>query len=83
MEHGNIRQYLRKLQDEGAFQYQDAVSKIHKWVCLQLSIIPASAVANSNREKILEIIAGLSYLHRQGIVHGDLRGVSTVLLSRP
>jgi serine/threonine protein kinase len=43
---------------------------------LFVSAQPSSVTALTSKTQLFDIASGLSYLHEQGIFHGDLKGVS-------
>ena len=56
------------------------IKQVFTWVCCSLyfKIQMPQLTRNPQFLEYTEILLGLEYLHSEDVVHGDLRGVSTI-----
>ena len=83
MDRGNILNSLNAMISLGPNSenaYGSVQSMAHEWVSMLLYTVEPG-VSDFDIDKLKQICSGLSYLHGVGIVHGDLRGVSTTSVS--
>lgn len=76
MENGTIRGYISVLLGRQV-DYRVLRIKVANWVSVELAM-----VATSDHQfflKLRGIICGVQYLHKKGIVHGDLRAVGVTV----
>ena len=80
MRNGNIRDLVvREIKTLAAIQasLQGMQASVHNWVSV---FIGSTLHYHTWVTQLGHICSGLEYLHSEGIVHGDLRGVRTPLL---
>lgn len=73
MEKGNVVQAVAKLLKEET-SHELVLDKVHLWVGSLRSVIRP---LDPNDKQINQVMLGLGYIHSEGVIHGDLRGVRT------
>lgn len=78
MGNGNIFQYMIRLEGQEDFVGQAFIARVNTWASTRtfLHVFP-SGLTYPLVLKLYQIALGLSYLHREEVIHGDLRSVSS------
>lgn len=76
MSKGKIRLNLARLREENTLSGFDFVKAVDHWEGNRAKIPHVSCYSPSAWKQLYQVHIGLTYLHSEGIVHGDLHGVS-------
>ena len=71
MEKGNILQAVADIIEEGT-PIGLVLDKVHLWVSQSYMLV---VLPDPDDRQINQVMLGLGYIHSEGVIHGDLRGV--------